>query len=270
MGDIFNLNWYKNYVFYIRIFKFAPLLMIEPYIFGHRGAMGYCIENTMPCFKKAVEFGAGIEADLQLTKDNQLICFHDYYIELNLKRYNVKNLTLYELKSLKFNDNREIPTAIELIENFKHQNHLLRFSFDIRDNFAGYKLIDLTERLNMLKKIEITERRFNHILHLRRYNKEVKIVHTLPEIISKINEKTVNFDFLKEVRVDTINIISWRATFSNFREIINNSFKCYVWGVNSKTCMKRVLNLKYKQAGVNAIYSDYPDLVINLRDKIKG
>jgi len=243
--------------------------MIKPYIFGHRGAMGYCIENTLPCFKKAVEFGAGIEADIQLTKDNQLICFHDYHIELNSKRYNLKNLTLYELKSIKFNDNREIPTTEELIKKFQYQNNTLRYSFDIRDNFTGYELIKLTKKFNILEKVEITERRLNHILHLRKYNEEVKIVHTLPVIISKINKKTVNFDFFKEVRVIAINIISWRATFANFKEIVDNGFKCYVWGVNSKTRMKRVLNLKYKGACVNAIYSDYPDIVINLRDKIK-
>jgi len=243
--------------------------MTKPYIFGHRGAMGYCIENTLPCFKRAVEFGAGIEADLQLTKDNQLICFHDYYIELNSKRYNLKNLTLYELRSIKFKDNRKIPTAVELFKNFQHQNHPLRYSFDIRDNFTGYQLIELTKRLNILEKIEITERRFNHIINLRRYNKEVKIVHTLPEIISRVNKKTVNFDFLKEARVNAINIISWRATFTNFKEIIDNDFKCYVWGVNSKTRMKRILNLNYKDARVNAIYSDYPDILINLRDQIK-
>ena len=51
--------------------------MIKPYIYGHRGAMGYCIENTMSSFKKAIELKVGIETDVRLTKDKQLICYHD-------------------------------------------------------------------------------------------------------------------------------------------------------------------------------------------------
>ncbi|MFX0030133.1 MAG: glycerophosphodiester phosphodiesterase, partial [Candidatus Hermodarchaeota archaeon] len=43
---------------------------MKPYIFGHRGASGYEIENTVSAYKKAVSMGAGIEADVQLTKDN--------------------------------------------------------------------------------------------------------------------------------------------------------------------------------------------------------
>ena len=45
--------------------------MEEHYIFGHRGAMGYCIENTIPCFRKAVQMGAGIETDLRMTRDKK-------------------------------------------------------------------------------------------------------------------------------------------------------------------------------------------------------
>ncbi|MFX0057757.1 MAG: glycerophosphodiester phosphodiesterase [Candidatus Hodarchaeota archaeon] len=243
--------------------------MKKPYIFGHRGAMGYCIENTLPCFKRAVDVGAGIEADLQLTKDNQLICFHDHYIESNSKRFNLKKLTLNELNSIKFSDNRKIPTAKDLFKYFQHLNRSLRFSFDIRDKFVGFNLIDLANKFNLLDKIEITERRLNCILDLREYNKEVKIIHTLPEIILNVNKKSVNFDFLKEIKINTINIVFWRSTLNNFKEIIDNGFKCYVWGVNSKSRMKNVLNLRYRDEHVNAIYTDYPDILINLRDKIK-
>lgn len=35
-------------------------------------------ENTLPAFQKAVRAGLGIELDVQLTKDKQLVVFHDY------------------------------------------------------------------------------------------------------------------------------------------------------------------------------------------------
>lgn len=53
--------------------------------FAHRGFHNKNVkrpENSMSAFKMAVELGYGIELDVQLTKDNQVVVFHDY----NLKR----------------------------------------------------------------------------------------------------------------------------------------------------------------------------------------
>src|SRR6185312_16321857 len=51
--------------------------------FAHRGASGYCPENTLAAFSKALELGAtGLEIDVQLTKDGQIVIIHDE----NLKR----------------------------------------------------------------------------------------------------------------------------------------------------------------------------------------
>ena len=47
-------------------------------IYGHRGASGHAPENTMEAFELAAKMGAhGIELDVQLTKDHQLVVFHD-------------------------------------------------------------------------------------------------------------------------------------------------------------------------------------------------
>ena len=56
----------------------------------------------------------------------------------------------------------------------------------------------------------------------------------------------------------------------NFEFIIENGLKCYVWGVNSKFRMKRVLKLEYKKEIVEAIYTDYPDVLIQLRKEFFG
>ncbi len=47
-------------------------------IFAHRGASGYALENTFKAFEKARKLGAdGVEIDIQLTKDDELIVYHD-------------------------------------------------------------------------------------------------------------------------------------------------------------------------------------------------
>lgn len=242
--------------------------MFKPYIFAHRGAMGYCIENTIPCFKKAVEMGAGIETDLQLTKDKELVCFHDNFIKIDSMSYDLKNFTLEELQNIKFHDNRKIPTVKELFSVFKKDNNYLRYSCDIRGKKAGFRLIDIAEDYNILEKLEITERKLFNLSSLRKYCNKIKLVYTLQEDISKINNKTVNFNELNDSKVEALNIVSWRTSFNNFKEVIDAGFKCYVWGVNRKSRMKRILRMRYYDEKVDSIYTDYPDMLINLRNEI--
>ena len=57
---------------------------------SHRGANTYAPENTMEAFQRALDYGVNwMELDVQLTRDNVPIIFHDYYIErvTGLKKY---------------------------------------------------------------------------------------------------------------------------------------------------------------------------------------
>lgn len=51
-------------------------------LIAHRGASAYAPENTLPAFRLAVQMGADfVEYDLQVTKDQQLVCLHDETLE---------------------------------------------------------------------------------------------------------------------------------------------------------------------------------------------
>ena len=55
---------------------------IKSKIFAHRGYSGNYPENTMLAFKKAIECGVdGIELDVQLTKDGEVVIIHDETID---------------------------------------------------------------------------------------------------------------------------------------------------------------------------------------------
>jgi len=263
-----NLNVFNNYNFWnsIKFDKYFYKNMKKPFIFGHRGAMGYEIENTMPSFNKAVEFKVGIETDVQLTKDNYLICFHDPYFRIGESSYIVKDMTLEELRNIKFSDNRVIPTLDEVFQNFKTNS--LRYSMDIANRNTGYRIIDLAKKYDILDEIEITDLRMRVLSQLRDYNKEIKLVHTLPFNIRKISNKNLNFKELIEKNIHAVNLKNERTRDKdNFKIIIENGLKCYVWGVNSKFRMKRVLKLKYKDEIVDAIYTDYPDILLQFREQ---
>ncbi len=52
------------------------------YIYAHRGASGYAPENTMRAFEMACDMHAdGVELDVQLTKDRQVVVIHDETID---------------------------------------------------------------------------------------------------------------------------------------------------------------------------------------------
>ena len=51
-------------------------------IFGHRGASGYAPEKTIEAFRLAAEMGAdGVELDVQMTRDGELVVAHDETID---------------------------------------------------------------------------------------------------------------------------------------------------------------------------------------------
>jgi len=54
----------------------------KPMVIGHRGSVGEAPENTLASFALAAEQGAeGIELDVHLTKDGEIVVCHDYTLD---------------------------------------------------------------------------------------------------------------------------------------------------------------------------------------------
>ncbi len=89
--------------------------------YAHRGLFdndGGVPENSMAAFDMAVKNGYGIELDVQLTKDGEVVVFHDY----DLKRAcgvdaKLSDLTLDELQSYGlFGTEYKIPTLADVLD----------------------------------------------------------------------------------------------------------------------------------------------------------
>ena len=96
-------------------------------IWAHRGASAYAPENTLEAFRLAAEMGAdGVELDVQLSRDGELVVAHDETIDRvsNGTGY-IKDYTLAQLKELSFNrlfpafKDARIPTLKEVYELLK-------------------------------------------------------------------------------------------------------------------------------------------------------
>ncbi|KQO03041.1 glycerophosphodiester phosphodiesterase [Arthrobacter sp. Leaf234] len=75
---------------------------MTPVIFAHRGSSGTYAEHTRAAYLQALEDGAdGVECDVHLTRDGQLVCFHDTTLERTTNGTgDVADHTLAELRAL--------------------------------------------------------------------------------------------------------------------------------------------------------------------------
>ena len=89
-----------------------------PLIIGHRGASADLPENTLAACSLAAEQGAdGIELDVQLSADKQIVVFHDSTLErLAGSKRKVSDLTVSQLKDIDLGEGQTIPTLDELLE----------------------------------------------------------------------------------------------------------------------------------------------------------
>ena len=73
-----------------------------PLIIAHRGDVARAPENTLPAFSSALEAGAdGIELDVRVTRDSQLVVYHDRGLgRLGGRRGLVSNATLAEMRAM--------------------------------------------------------------------------------------------------------------------------------------------------------------------------
>lgn len=84
-------------------------------------------ENTLLAFKKALDYGYSIECDVNVTKDGQVVVFHD----INLKRLcgvdiNLSDVTYEDIKNFRIlKTNEHIPLLTDLLELVKGKVPLL-------------------------------------------------------------------------------------------------------------------------------------------------
>lgn len=92
--------------------------------YAHRGLHGtvgadtYAAENSLTAFRRAKEYGFGIELDVRLTKDGELVVFHDNTLDrVTNGKGEVIEHTLAELRELSLSGTEDtVPTFDEVLE----------------------------------------------------------------------------------------------------------------------------------------------------------
>ncbi len=74
-------------------------------------------ENSLESFKLAIESGYSIEFDINLTKDDVVVVFHDFNLNRMFQvNQNIDELTYHDLKKYKLKNKEHVPTLKEVLE----------------------------------------------------------------------------------------------------------------------------------------------------------
>ena len=87
-------------------------------MYAHRGASIEFPENTLAAFRRAVELGsAGVELDVHLSKDNQLVVIHDDSVDRTTNGSGkIADLTLVEIQKLDAGTGEIVPTLKQVFD----------------------------------------------------------------------------------------------------------------------------------------------------------
>ncbi|MDR6998670.1 glycerophosphodiester phosphodiesterase [Neobacillus niacini] len=152
-------------------------------IFAHRGYSSLFAENTMSAFYEAEKAGAdGLELDVQLTKDGELVVIHDEKVNRTTSGNGfVKDYLFKDIRKLNANKKglkkEIIPSLIEVLEWM--QTNTLLCNIELKNGLFAYegmeeKVIKLVQNYRLSDRIIISS--FNHysIVHCYRLAPEIE------------------------------------------------------------------------------------------------
>ena len=239
-------------------------------IFAHRGASAYAPENTVEAFALAMEQGAdGIELDVQMTKDGQVVVIHDETIDrVSDGTGAVRDYTLEELKKFHFSNHMEnyenavIPTLKEVLDLIKSSNMLL--NIELKTGIYWYpnleeKTMELVKEAGMEDRVIYSS--FNHysIKKILELNPHTECAFLYSDVILNVDK------YAKNAGVCGLHPAVYHLKMAEFlKEYQESGLKVRVWTVNKKEDME-----KFIKADLEAVITNYPDKALEIRNVLQ-
>lgn len=237
-------------------------------IIAHRGYSSLYPENTMHAFKEAVVTGAdGIELDVQLSKDGELVIYHDYDISHNtdgkgrIDEYTAAELSAIEVHAGKLDIAGEtIPTLrryFEFIKDKKVFTNIELKNTEVPNSGMEEKLIALIDEFGLRDRVLFSS--FNH-------RSLKKLMSLAPDIgcaclVSAHLEEAGAY--AKERGFKWVNPHHSFINEETLAEMNKQEIGCQVWTVNDEDLMEWLF-----KHNVYAIITDRPELAFAVREGI--
>ena len=225
-------------------------------LIGHRGASGYEDEHTIKSYELAVQQGADyIEMDLQLTKDNKLICMHDATVDRTTTGTGtIANMTLAQIKALKTTNGEQIPTLEEVVSHFgKSVNYYIETKSPFNINM-DQELLRILQNAGLIgigskrKQVIIQSFADDSLKNIRNQYSDIFLV--------RLSKTFTQSD------IDTSALIADGVgpNFTNVtKALVDNAhtkgLAVHPWTVNTVADMDKAISY-----GVDGFFTNYPDL----------
>lgn len=259
----------------------------RPIILAHRGGCQLEPEHTMLAFNRSAELGVdGFEIDIRLTKDEEILVFHDETVDRTTNGSGaVAALTLEDLQALNhghhfqnldgeytYRDEQVAPVTLrELLTTFP--NKLV--NIDIKDSPDTYegslmpsKLWRLLEELEATERVVVTSFYSEQIDRFNLYaQNRVALGAGEAEVRNAFTTFTGQFGHLYHPKADVFQIPPKHNRFAldspKFIQFLTNlNIPVHYWDVNDLVTMKRLTRL-----GATGIITGRPDLATFLFDE---
>ena len=238
-------------------------------VWAHRGASAYAPENTMEAYVLAHQQGAdGIELDVQLSKDGEIVVIHDEKIDRTSNGKGlVRDYTMKQLRGFNFNRTRpehfqaDIPTLREVLLYIRDRTEMT-VNIELKTGVFFYpgieeKTVALADELGVQDRVIYSS--FNHY-SIRR------ICQIDPEAKTGLLYSDGFIDVPAYADSLGVNALhpSWHSLqYPGFLEDCRRyHLDLNVWTINAESLMRQMC-----EAGVHAIITNYPDRAVRVRDE---
>ncbi len=223
----------------------------EVFVIAHRGGGDLLKENTLSAFKSVEKLGVdAVECDVHATKDGNLAVIHDPDLRRMAGIYlNVKDLDTEKLRNVRLKGGEIVPLLEEVLDAIR-----IPVVIELKSMETINSLINLYSRRPDLLNRSILISFFHDALFLI---KQKYPDVTCGALIAGFPMDPVSM--VKQCGCDTIAINYEGLTNSYVDRCHKGGLRVSVWAPSDVTGISDSLN-----AGVDAIGSDRPDLVISL------
>ena len=230
-------------------------------ICAHRGASGYAPENTLEAFQWAVDLQAdGVELDVQLTRDHELLVIHDERIDRVSDGMGfVADMTLRDIRQHTFTkthpeyEGAKAPTLREVFDLLKPTG--LYINIELKNTSNPYpgleeKCLELAAKCAMEDRVVYSS--FNHPSMVRLKSLNPRAVCGL--LYSCVMVRP--WAYGSQLGADALHPHHGELVFN--RDLCQQAhalgLKVNMWTVNNERSMRMVL-----EAGADMLITDYPD-----------
>ncbi len=204
-------------------------------VLGHRGYSAKYPENTLLAFRKAIEAGAdGIELDVWLTRDGEVVVIHDGTVERTSNGSGkVKDMTLGELKELDFGNGERIPTLEEVFEAVPEDAVV---NVEIKDVDAVGKTAEIIGKNNP-NRVIASSFILDALREYRKHDSETRlgilidneeVLAQLPQLIGELKPWSIN------PPIDAMELLGVGKTVGALQMVKKAGLKVVLWPLNAE------------------------------------